>query len=196
MRQVSVGFLAQSIIGCFTAGIHLSAYNPHSLHFQPHSPTSTGGYARFDAALDEISRTKPWATMNAGAVNEFGGWQLEAREVSAAGDELKGVLLWAPDVGETIFARRGTLGASVDGSIEITLHDGMALLHSRREPRLLRFESVTTVLPESDSGLERSDGDRIPQLPLAELIERAMFSLRPCSKANRPASSRASNSRF
>ena len=129
--------------------------------------------ARFDAALDEISRTKPWAKMNAGEVNEFGGWQLEAREVSAAGDELKGVLLWAPDVGETIFARRGTLRASVDGSIEITLYEGTTLLRSDREPRVLRFDSVTTVMPESDSGLARHDHDRIPMLPLGELIERA-----------------------
>lgn len=129
--------------------------------------------SRFDAALDEISRTKPWATMKAGKVNEFGGWQLEAREVSAAGDVLKGVLLWVPDVGETIFARGGTLAASADGSIEITLRDGAALLRSDREPRLLRFDTVTTVLPESDSGLERSEADRIPLLPLNELISRA-----------------------
>jgi LPS export ABC transporter permease LptG/LPS export ABC transporter permease LptF len=129
--------------------------------------------ARFDAALDEISRTKPWATMRAGAVNEFGGWQLEAREVSAAGDVLKGVLLWLPDLGETIFARGGTLAASADGSIEITLHDGTALLHSGLEPRMIQFESVTTVLPESDSGLERSADDRVPMLPLEELIQRA-----------------------
>jgi LPS export ABC transporter permease LptG/LPS export ABC transporter permease LptF len=129
--------------------------------------------ARFDAALDEISRTKPWAKMNAGAVNEFGGWQLEAREVSAAGDELKGVLLWIPDVGETIFARGGKLTASADGSIEITLEDGIALLRSDLEPRVLRFDAVTTVLPESDSGLERSEDERIPLLPLGELVDRA-----------------------
>lgn len=148
-----------------------SAMTVFALWFSVYATPWAG--ARFDAALDEIARTKPWASMNAGAVNQFGSWRLEAREVSAEGDELKGVLLWVPDVGETIFARGGTLAASPDGSIEITLHDGTALLRSDREPRLIRFDSVTTVLPESDSGLERSAYERIPLLPLDELISRA-----------------------
>jgi LPS export ABC transporter permease LptG/LPS export ABC transporter permease LptF len=128
---------------------------------------------RFDAALETISRAKPWAQLRAGSVNKFGGWQLEAREVSASGEELKGVLLWVPEIGETIFARAGTLAGSEDGSIEITLHDGSVVLSPEDGLRQLRFDTATTILPESDTGLERGEGDRIPGLPLDELAARA-----------------------
>ena len=128
---------------------------------------------RFDAALEMISRAKPWAQLRAGSVNQFGGWQLEAREVSASGDALKGVLLWVPEIGETIFARAGTLAGSEDGSIEITLHDGSVVLSPKDDLRQLRFDTATTILPESDTGLEREEGDRIPGLPLDELAARA-----------------------
>jgi LPS export ABC transporter permease LptG/LPS export ABC transporter permease LptF len=128
---------------------------------------------RFDAALEMISRTKPWAQLRAGNVNQFGGWQLEAREVSASGDALKGVLLWVPEIGETIFARAGTLAASEDGSIKMTLHDGSVVLPPEGGLRQLRFDAASTILPESDTGLEREEWDRIPGLPLDELAARA-----------------------
>lgn len=128
---------------------------------------------RFDAALEMISRTKPWAQLRAGSVNKFGGWQLEAREVSASGDALKGVLLWVPEIGETIFARAGTLAASEDGSIEITLRNGSVVLPPDKGLRQLRFDAATTILPESDTGLERKESDRIPGLTLHELAARA-----------------------
>jgi lipopolysaccharide export system permease protein len=126
--------------------------------------------SRFDQALSEISRTKPWAQLRAGTVNEFGGWQLEAREVSPSGDELHGVLLWVPEIGETAFARAGTLAASEDGSIEITLHDGSVVLPPQKGLRQLRFDTVTTILPESDAALERNEWERMPGLPIDELL--------------------------
>lgn len=129
--------------------------------------------ARFDTALEELSRTKPWTQLKAGAVNEFGGWQLEAREVSADGTQLRGVLLWVPEIGETIFARAGTLAASAAGAIEVTLRDGSVILAPGQGARQLRFESATTVLPESDSGLARDALDRLSTLPILELVERA-----------------------
>ena len=58
-----------------------------------------------DAVLERVAREKPWANIRQGQVSEFGGWQLEAREVSSRGDRLKSVLMWMPDIGETIFAR-------------------------------------------------------------------------------------------
>jgi lipopolysaccharide export system permease protein len=127
----------------------------------------------FDAALLELSRTRPWAQLRAGSVNEFGGWRLEAREVSASGTELQGVLLWVPELGETIFARSGGLGATAGGAIEITLREGSVVLPPDEGLRQLRFETVTTVLPESDTGLLRDERDVIGGLPLDELMLRA-----------------------
>jgi lipopolysaccharide export system permease protein len=129
---------------------------------------------QFDAALAEVSRAKPWARLQAGTVNEFGGWRLEAREVSPSGEDLRGVLLWAPEVGETLFARSGRLSASESGAIQITLHEASLLLPVRDErTRWLRFETATTFLPESDAALARDERDRIPTLPLGELFDRA-----------------------
>jgi len=128
----------------------------------------------FDAALEEISRAKPWAQFRANAVNEFGGWQLEAREVSPAGDELTSVMLYVPDVGETLFSRFGTLGVGEGGAIELTLSDGSIVLRPRdKQLRLLRFDTATMLLPESNQGLVRTEQDRIPGLPLDELMRLA-----------------------
>jgi lipopolysaccharide export system permease protein len=131
---------------------------------------------RFDDTLAEVARRKPWAQLESGRPTSFGGWQLEAREVSAEGDELEAVMLWVPDLGETIFARHGSLTTSGDGSVEITLLEGSLVLSPDRKQDgsgQMRFERATTRLPEDTTGLERRDKDRIPNLPLDELIERA-----------------------
>ena len=128
----------------------------------------------FDAILEVVSRTKPWAQLEAGQVNEFGGWQLEAREVSPAGDELRGVMLFVPDAGETLFAQRGSFGAGEGGAIELTLIDGVMLLSPvADQARVMRFESATTLLPDSNSGLQRRNRQRLAGLPLAQLMRKA-----------------------
>ncbi len=126
-----------------------------------------------DDSLEEISRFKPWAGIRAGTASEFGGWQLEAREVSPSGDELRGVLLWMPDIGETIFARGGKLRADADGQIEVELTDGSVILPPDGGLRQLRFDSMTTTLPESDEPVTRTALERLPGLPLVELAARA-----------------------
>ncbi len=126
-----------------------------------------------DQTLEEISREKPWAQIRAGAVNEFGGVQLEAREVSAAGDRLKGVLLWMPDVGHTIFAREGRVASDADGTARVILSDGSVVLSPRRAAQQIRFDELSTSLPGSDQPLLRSRRDRVAGLPLRELARRA-----------------------
>ena len=128
----------------------------------------------FDAALQEIARNKPWASLRAGTVNTFGGWQLNVRQISAEGNELEGVLLWLPEVAETVFARSGKLAATDEGAIEITLEHGTAILPPKNgHVRWITFDSATTVLPESDVGLVRQEKYRIPGLPIDELLQRA-----------------------
>lgn len=115
-----------------------------------------------DGTLDRIANQQPWASFRAGAVNEFGGWRVEAREVSAKGDELRGVLLWMPDLGETVFARKGEVSAVGDGSIDITLRDGSLVLLQDEGAQQLRFSSLTTRLPRSDEPLVR-EADAVVQ---------------------------------
>jgi len=103
-----------------------------------------------DTAMQRVSREKPWAQIRKGVVSEFGGWQLEAREVSSDGSELKGVLLWMPELGETVFARSGRLVATEEGSVQIRLAQGSVALSSRGGAKEIRFDTLTTMLPDSD----------------------------------------------
>ncbi len=125
-----------------------------------------------DAALSELSRERPWAKIRAGEVSHFGDWQLEAREVSASGMELRGVLLFTPDLGETVFAQRGSVSKAPDGAVELVLSSGSAVLEPRGEVKLFRFETLSTRLPEGSESLERSEQERLPGATLTELLER------------------------
>jgi lipopolysaccharide export system permease protein len=123
-----------------------------------------------EGALDRIARDQPWTQIRAGAVNRFGGWQLEAREVSARGDELNGILLWVPDIEETIFARSGRVGAVGDGSLQLELDEGILVLSPALGPRQFRFEHLVTVLPASDEpGPWKSSSDPFRGLSWAAL---------------------------
>ena len=111
------------------------------------APAAQRGLER---ALDRIARDQPWTQIRAGTVHRFGGWQLEAREVTARGDELHGILLWVPDIEETIFARNGRVGAAGDGSLQLELDTGILILSPALGPRQFRFDRLATVLPKSD----------------------------------------------
>lgn len=124
-----------------------------------------------DASLEEIASEQPWAKFRAGMVSEFGGWQVEAREVSAKGNELKGVLLWIPTLRETLFARRGGVTTRPDGGAEITLRDGSLLLFQDEGAQQLRFGTLSVALPESDEPLERDVVTRLQGWTLTELWE-------------------------
>jgi lipopolysaccharide export system permease protein len=125
-------------------------------------------------AIDRIARDQPWTQIRAGSVNRFGGWQLEAREVSAKGDELRGILLWVPDIAETIFAKSGRVGAAGDGSLELELEHGILVLSPDLGPRQFRFEKLATVLPKSDEPGRWDPTDPYRSLPI-DALARAAF---------------------
>ena len=125
-----------------------------------------------DRVFVEISLEKPWAQIQQGVVTQLGDWRLEAREVNARGDRLKGILLWLPDVGQTVFARFGRIETIGDGVTEISLQEGSVVLSEKGGPKTLTFDELTTRLPESGEILRTVD-DKLPGLSLAELSERA-----------------------
>ena len=124
-----------------------------------------------DASFHEISRSNPAAVIQAGTVHRFGDWKLEAREASAAGDRIGGVLLWMPDIGETVFAKRGILEPVPGGGTSVRLEQGTVLLNPRKRPRELRFEAMTAMLPTSDEPITRNYSDRIKGATFGELAE-------------------------
>jgi len=125
-----------------------------------------------DQVFIEISLEKPWSQIQQGVVTRFGDWRLEAREVNARGDRLNGILLWLPDVGQTVFARHGRIEARDDGITEISLQDGRVVLSAKNGPKMLAFDELVTHLPES-SEILRTVEDKLPGLSLEELAERA-----------------------
>jgi LPS export ABC transporter permease LptG len=125
-----------------------------------------------DQVFVKISLEKPWSQVQQGVVTRFGDWRLEAREVNARGDRLKGILLWLPDVGQTVFARSGRIDVREDGVTEISLNEGRVVLPSKNGPKTLEFDELTTRLPESDEIL-RTANDTLSGLSLGELVERA-----------------------
>jgi LPS export ABC transporter permease LptG len=124
-----------------------------------------------DRELDRIARDQPWTQLHAGTVHRFGGWQLEAHDVSARGDELHRILLWVPDIEETIFARSGHVGAAGDGSVQLELDSGILVLSPALGPRQFRFDHLTTVLPKSDDPGPWKPTDPFSAMPLDALAQ-------------------------
>jgi len=137
-----------------------------------------------DHLFVRISLEKPWSQIQQGVVTRFGNWRLEAREVNARGDRMHGVLLWVPDVGQTIFARHGRIDTRADGVAVISVQDGRVVSTGKNGPKVITFDELATDLPESDEVL-RSEEDKLPGLTLAELSERAR-SFAPASKRQLP----------
>jgi lipopolysaccharide export LptBFGC system permease protein LptF len=122
------------------------------------------------AALEDFSRERPSAALTAGKTHHFGEWKLEAREVSAGGEAMRGVLLWMPEIGETVFAEAGELSPDGDGRTRVTLENGTLLLNPRERVRELRFESMTTLLPSDAVTLSPDESERLGADSLEELL--------------------------
>lgn len=114
-------------------------------------------------ALQDMLASHPGATLTAGVVHEFGEHRLTAREVSSRGDELRGVVLWSPEVGETLFAERASVaparagrsdraGAGAAG-IELVLHGATALLGPAQGGGQIEVGTFRAVLSPDDAGL-------------------------------------------
>lgn len=124
---------------------------------------------RLEAAFAELVRENPAASLRAGTVHSFGDFRLEAREVSSRGDELRGVLLWVPSIGETFFAEEASVEPAAGGGTRITLDEGI-LLTGTTPPAYLRFHHMQHLLPPegSDGGaterLAGASGEELRQL--------------------------------
>lgn len=121
---------------------------------------------RLEAELDQVVREHPAASLRAGAVNAYGDFRLEAREVSSSGDELRSVLLWVPSIGETFFAEEASVAPEPGGGTRITLDEGI-LLTGTTPPAYLRFRHMQHVLPPANEA--RSPVDRLAGVPNGEL---------------------------
>jgi lipopolysaccharide export system permease protein len=122
-----------------------------------------------EASLRQMLRKNPGVSLHPGTVHEFGDLRMAAREVSARGDRLRGVLLWIPDLGQTIFAERGVLEPRDDGSTRLRLRQGKTLLSPRRGGGEMRFETFQTTLQAEPAPIRRIDKEQLAGVSLGRL---------------------------
>ncbi len=97
-------------------------------------------------ALARIADAHSSATLRAGVVERFGERELLAREVSADGRRLRGVLLWNPVAGEAMFAERAELASAGPGRTSAELAQVAILAAPGSTQQLLRVERFRTEL--------------------------------------------------
>ncbi|MEZ4279956.1 MAG: LptF/LptG family permease [Myxococcota bacterium] len=136
----------------------------------------------------ELTRDRPGLSLRAGMTTDLDGWRIEAREVDEAGEKLKGVLVYMPNLDETIFSNRGTIvdagtapgdpstraaGSSArERSRRIVLEDGLILFNSEDRASLLRFERLEASLPTIAPGKD-VPVDLVTTLSFRQLVDTA-----------------------
>lgn len=116
-----------------------------------------------------------------GTLHEFGGTKIIAREVSAQGNELRGVLLWIADEvdggflnGQAIFAKFVLLKSSQNGDSRLVLTNGVTLQASRAtEGRTTRFQTFQTII-RKNSLVTQQDIPQPAEMPTRQLIALAV----------------------
>jgi lipopolysaccharide export system permease protein len=123
-----------------------------------------------EATLRHMAEENPGLSLRSGSVREFSGVKLIAREVSADGDQLRGVLLWVPDHGQTLFAERGEITAGSEGAMRLVLHDGVMLRTPRVRDEETRFERFFQTLREEPGQVRRHE-DFLVGASLDEVVQ-------------------------
>src|SRR5262245_3945034 len=124
---------------------------PLSLFLAPSATRS------LEVSLRRMALENPGLSLRPGTVHDFAGVKLVAREVSARGDQLRGVFLWIPDHGQTIFAERGEIVPQNEGVIQLALHDGVMLPFPRDKDEATRFETFWQTLRDNLERVRRNE---------------------------------------
>ncbi len=122
--------------------------------------------AALEATFDRIQREQPGALISAGSVVEFGERQLLAREVSADGTDLRGVLLWMPDIAEAVFGERGQVETAARGELVLRLEDASLLGSPAGGGQHVEVDEFETRLHLSE---EEAPGDELAALSTGAL---------------------------
>lgn len=125
-----------------------------------------------DSTLQRLAVENPGLSLRPGTVHEFGGVKLVAREVSARGDKLQGVLLWIPRSGQTLFAERGEMLPQNPQAMQLVLRDGVMLRTPQVKGEETRFESFFQTLPTGAEKVPRTENS-LEAHPLETLVKLA-----------------------
>ena len=128
--------------------------------------------------FQQLVQDNPGVILRPGIVHEFGGSKIVVREISARGDQLRGVLLWMEEdgqtnlIGNTIFAEQATLTPQHNASATLTLLDGVALIPPQQGGGETRFNRFSTTLEGYAIAKDASE-DRLARASLASLARLA-----------------------
>ena len=128
--------------------------------------------------FQQLVQDNPGVILRPGIVHEFGGSKIVVREISARGDQLRGVLLWMAEdgqanlIGNTIFAEQATLTPHHNASATLTLLDGVALIPPQQGGGETRFNRFSTTLEGYAIAKDDSE-DRLARASLASLARLA-----------------------
>ncbi|MCG8590412.1 MAG: LptF/LptG family permease [Proteobacteria bacterium] len=138
-------------------------------------------------ALQQLAEENPAATIRPNHVHRFGDTKLEARSVNARGDRMEAVMLHMPSLGETVFAKRGTVGPRPDGGNQLRLEEGVLVPNPRKRAREIRFDRMSVVLPGGDEPIRLEDAEPQDAMTLGQLaaIANAQPEAAPRSAAHR-----------
>ena len=141
--------------------------------------TAPAALRSLDDALRSMIQQNPGVALRPGIVHEFGDTRMVAREISARGDTLRGVLLWVSDTGQdyfagqTLFAERGSIQPLAQGSARLVLYDGVILLSPQEGGGETRFQIFETVIREPQR-TETWLAQPLPRLSLQALIDQTV----------------------
>jgi len=122
-----------------------------------------------DATLQRMVAENPGLLLRAGTVYDFSGVKILAREVSARGDQLRGILLWLPEQGQTLFAERGELTSPDQQATQLTLYEGIMLPSPPQRGEETRFGSFQQTLHETPARA-RKEADVLSGEPPGRLL--------------------------
>ncbi|MGE4091407.1 MAG: LptF/LptG family permease [Candidatus Binatia bacterium] len=122
-----------------------------------------------DQALKRLSAENPGFALRAGTVYDFSGVKMIAREVSARGDRLRGVLLWLPEEGQTLFSERGEIVPLGNRTTQLTLYAGVMLPSPPKREDETRFGTYQHLLRENPAPPPRA-AEQLAGEPLHRIV--------------------------
>ncbi len=134
------------------------------------------------AELARVAQDNPAVALQPGTTLDFGGWKLEAREVSASGRDLRGVLLFVPSVGDTIFAESGEVRTEGEGANAVSLlflETGAVLRRAGQGVERVQFDRLRTQLPRAEAALDDDIANPLRAMSSAELAGKASDAIPP-----------------
>jgi len=150
-------------------------------------------HRRVNAWLVAAALENPTAALQSGRIQSFANLRVRAREVSADGKRLAGVVVWLPSIDTTVFARHASVWRTPGEPAVVALRDGRILFPDGDAVSRVDFDALEQeLIPEPAAELEdalsttpalalwweaRSTSARAPRLELNRRIGAAAGTL-------------------